>query len=225
MELSTILGPPYRTRYEEAYTPSKVERAYKLFRVNKKYPGKLFPLFVDSNTPVPFDTWVDAELIPPDPASGKIKSKLGALAYRPGWHSGDIPVATHIGLKGAGNKNDVKPTHRNPDYLWAEIQVPADVDWQDIANKRATIGKNGMPVARTAHITDQLPKGGFYRYKTNPNMTGQWLISGEMKVVRVLSQEEVEALNHQHGIHDLPRLEPLDLSQWGFGTDGKPMGR
>jgi predicted PurR-regulated permease PerM len=26
-----------------------------------------------------------------------VKSKLGPLAYRPGWHAGDVPIATHIG--------------------------------------------------------------------------------------------------------------------------------
>jgi hypothetical protein len=57
-----------------------------------------------------------------------------------------------------------------------------------------------------AHITDQVPFGGFYRYKTNPNMTGNWLIGGNMKVNRVLPDEEVKAINDAAGTADLPRL-------------------
>ena len=34
----------------------------------------------------------------------KVKSKLGPLAYRPGWHSGDVPYASHIGVKDADGK-------------------------------------------------------------------------------------------------------------------------
>ena len=90
--------------------------------------------------------------------------------------------------------------------VWAEIEVPADVDWQAEADKRATKSKAGKVIANTAHITDQVPAGGHYRYKTNPNMTGNWIISGSMKVVRVLSDSEQEAINKAAGVSDLPRL-------------------
>jgi hypothetical protein len=40
--------------------PKKTQKAYKLFRINPKQPGKLFPLYVDSNTPVPVGEWVEA---------------------------------------------------------------------------------------------------------------------------------------------------------------------
>jgi hypothetical protein len=37
-------------------------------------------------------------------------------------------------------------------------------------------------------------------------MTGNWLISGGMKVNRVLGDDEVKAINDAHGVADLPRL-------------------
>lgn len=196
---------------------NKTVTAYKLFRVNKRYPSKIFPLFVDSNTPVPFGIWLEAKLIAPN-EGGKIKSKLGDLAYRPGWHSGDIPVATHIGLKGSSTK----PEFRNPDYVWAEVLVKNEVDWQSIANSRAKKNKQGEIIPVTAHITDQIPKNGFYRYKTNPNMKGTWLISGEIKVLRILSDEEVQQINSSYDSSDLPRKEPLDITEYGFTPEGKP---
>jgi hypothetical protein len=64
-------------------------------------------------------------------------------------------------------------------------------------------------IERTAHITDELPKGGHYRYKTDPNMTGQWMISGEMKVNRVLTDDEVTEINNAAGVADLAILPKL----------------
>ena len=64
--------------------------------------------------------------------------------------------------------------------MWAEVEFPADINWQKEANKRAKRNKKGEIIARTAQITDTIPEGGFYRYKTNANMEGNWLIGGSM---------------------------------------------
>ncbi len=98
--------------------------------------------------------------------------------------------------------------------------MPDDVDWQAEANKRG-INKKGAFIAREAHITDQIPKGGHYRYKTNPNMTGNWLIGGSMKVKRVLTDKEVERINKAAGVADLPRAEPFNKKKFGFKRGGK----
>lgn len=68
---------------------------YKLFRLKH---GKLYPLYVNANKPTPLGVWLDAEA-GERTSDGKVKSRLGKLAYRPGWHSGDMPVALHIGEK------------------------------------------------------------------------------------------------------------------------------
>jgi hypothetical protein len=184
--------------------PQRTVKAYKLFRTHPAHPGKLFPLFVNADKPVEMGKWIAAEAGPPGKKEGAVKSKLGDLAYRPGWHSGDLPVATHIG--GKFDPSLTGPDHRPDNQVWAEVEHPADVDWQSIANARAQRTKDGKIIPRTAHITDQVPHGGFYRYKTNPNMTGNWLISGGMKVNRVLSDDEVKAINDAAGTADLPRL-------------------
>lgn len=196
--------------------PKKSVKAYKLFRVDPKQPGKLFPLFVNADKPIETKKWIDAE-VGPQTESGKVKSKLGPLAYRPGWHSGDLPVATHIGAK--SDPSLIKPDRRPSNQVWAEVSVPNDVDWQSEANKRG-MNKQGKLVPVKAHITDQLPVGGHYRYKTNPNMTGNWLISGSMKVNRVLPDEEVERINKRAGVSDLPRDKPVDVKKMGFAKGG-----
>jgi hypothetical protein len=247
--------------------PKKTIKAYKLFRVDPRNPGKLFPLFIKADQAVEIGKWYEAEV--GEMSGDKVKSKIGNLAYRPGWHAGDSPLATHIGdLSPAqraqkdkietARKTAFKTTLTSPEFtddyknaspaiqkkmvsdlkkeinakypypqgtttpsirpgnqVWAEVEMPADVDWQSEANKRG-INPKGNFIAKQAHITDQLPKGGHYRYKTNTNMTGNWIIGGAMRVNRVFSDREVEALNKSVGFQDLPRTSPFDTKKYGF---------
>jgi len=200
--------------------PVKTVKAYKLFRVDARRPGLLFPLFVDANKPVPMNTWLDADVgagaAPSKTGKPRVKSKLGPLAYRPGWHAGDLPLATHIG--GHSVKGLNAPDIRKPTEVWAEVEMAADRDWQTEANKRG-INKAGKLIAGEAHITDQVPEDGYYRYKTNSNMTGNWLIGGSMKVTRILSDAEVEQINSAAGVADLPRQKPFDAAKFGFANE------
>jgi hypothetical protein len=195
--------------------PKNSVKAYKLFRVHPKHPGKLFPLFVNANEPVEMNKWVDAK--EGEMAGDKVKSKIGPLAYRPGWHAGDLPVATHIGEK--SDPNLTAPDVRPANHVWAEVEMPNDVDWQSVANERGMNAK-GKLIERNAHITDQIPKGGHYRYKTNSNMTGNWLIGGAMKVNRVLQDKEVKAINKAAGAADLPRTRPFKAKDYGLAKGG-----
>lgn len=178
--------------------PKKTQKAYKLFR---EKDGNLYPLFVDAKTPVTVGQWLDA-VAGEQNDKGKVKSSLGPLAYRPGWHAGDLPIATHIG--GKSDPSLKAPDVRPHNQVWAEVEFADDVDWQTRANAAAERNKAGDIIPRTAHITDQVPQGGHYRYKTNPNMTGEWMIGSPMKVNRVLSPEEVMKINAQAGVNDLP---------------------
>jgi hypothetical protein len=184
--------------------PEKTVNAYKLFRFKDKDPEVDYPLFVNANKPIPRDVWVPAEAGAFSTKPGtedKVKSGIGPLAYRPGWHAGDLPIATHIG------KGGKPPVYRPYDHRWSEVEFPDDVDWQSIANERG-INKKGKLIAQEAHITDQIPFGGYYRYKTSPNMTGEWLISGDMKLGTHLTDDEVKAINQASGlgVEDLPRF-------------------
>jgi len=194
--------------------PKNTVKAYKLFRVGKD--NQLYPLFVDAKTPVPIGQWLSAKAGDLNTKTGKVKSSLGDLAYRPGWHAGDLPIATHIG--GSYDPNTLekvklakgkKPNVREDNQVWAEVEMGADVPWQEEAMKRAQKTKAGKINPRTAHITDQVPFGGHYRYKTNSNMTGNWIIGGEMRVNRILGDEEVKAINDANNVADLPRLREL----------------
>jgi hypothetical protein len=213
-----VMNKPTTPKVKKVKEPTNTVKAYKLFRVDPKRPGQLFPLFVDANTPVVMNQWVDA--IEGSMSKGKVKSKIGPLAYRPGWHAGDLPIATHIGEKSdPKNMKNLPPDLRPANHAWAEVEMPDDVDWQSIANERGTNAK-GKLISVNAHITDQLPKGGHYRYKTNPNMTGSWLIGGSMKVNKVLTDKEVEKINRAAGMADLPRAQPFNKKAFGFAKGG-----
>lgn len=219
--------------------PKKTVVAYKLFRLDPKRPGLLFPLFVKmaGDKGIEMGIWLDAEEGARDKDKGdKVSSSIGPLAYRPGWHAGDLPIATHIGGELVRRFNELTgkfknlPTVRRPTQVWAEVELAADEDWQSVANSRAlryasdsktTGAKKGDIRPETAQITDQIPVNGFYRYKTNPNMTGNWLIGGSMKVNRLLSDAEVKRINDAAGTADLPRKEPLDLKKYGFDTEAR----
>ena len=195
-------------------TPKNTVKAYKLFKVKDK---KLFPLFVKmkGNKDLPVGKWIKSEA-GELAKSGKVKSSAGELAYRPGFHAGEFPVATHIGGKvdpTTGNRitdRKFQPNMREDNQVWAEVELPADIDYQSIANKNARIKKDGMPDARTAHITDRIPSGGFYKYNTNPKVKEtSWLIGGEMKINKILGDDEVKTINQSGRVKDLPRKKEL----------------
>lgn len=182
-------------------------KAYKLFRVSKKHKGKLFPLFVDSSNDVPLNTWLEAKEGEKN-ENGKVKSKLGPLAFRPGWHLSDIPLAIHIGVKGDSGKIE----YMNSQYVWCECEYDDTVDYQQIANERGT--KNGKIVHKNAFI-DYVPKNGFYRYKTSPKMLGTWIIAGNIKILRVLDDAEVAQILKEKGYEPMPREGgPIDLKYY-----------
>jgi hypothetical protein len=164
---------------------------YKLFRIKD---NKLYPLYVDANESVPIGIWLDAKE-GERTTNGKVKSRLGSLAFRPGWHSSLYPVALHIGEK--ANPGDSLPSYRPNNQIWAEVEIHANVDWQSIADAQGKAARD--------KCLKFIPKDGFYKYKTSPNMFGKWFISGELKINRILSDDEVKSINSKIEIYDLPR--------------------
>ena len=74
------------------------------------------------------------------------------------------------------------------DRVWAEIEVPADVDWQSRAD-----------ASRTGDIKSEVPVGGYYRFKWAGLQGGTWIISGAIRVNRVLSRTEVDQIMRDAG--------------------------
>lgn len=176
--------------------------AYKQFRIDKS--GNLHPLFVFANETIPVGEWITAKE-GERTKQGKVKSKLGPLAYRPGWHLSEAPYAPHIGIKENG-----KIKYMKPDTVWAECEVLNEKNWTLDARKNGiTPSKSGNELYKfnpQKACLDFLPINGFYWYTTNPNAFGRWLIAHKIKVLKVLTDAEVEDIcMTQFGIHSQPR--------------------
>lgn len=169
-------------------------KCYKL--VNMTKGGDLAPLYVGTK-----DRWQVGELVLAKEgdrtASGKVKSELGELAYRPGLHASVLPFCFHIGAK--KNADDAYPSFRKPEQVWIEIEVP-DLSYQDQASAAGHCARKKQ--------LDYIPVGGHYFYKTNSNASdlNKWVIAGEMVIVKILTDAEVEAINAPYNVRDLPRL-------------------
>jgi len=138
--------------------PTKTVKTYKLFRTLKTQPGKIFPLFIGKTEPVPIGVWLEAENIP-----------TSGYAQRPGWHSAKLPYAPHL--------------KQDEGRVWAEVEIPADVDWQPIADR-----------SPTKDIKERVPTNGFYKFARVETQGKEWYISGAIKVNRLLSQTDIDAI-------------------------------
>ena len=155
-------------------------KTYKLLRVKG---GKLYPLFVERCRKLPMGEWLEAnigELVD----ENHVKSSLGPLARRPGWHSCTVPFTDWIGKRQGVGLVQRKAT------VWCECEV--DGEEQTVKNR------NGL---RT------IPEG-YYFFRTKPQQPVPWIISNRIKINRILSHEEVEQICADHGVKAQPIEKP-----------------
>lgn len=133
---------------------------YKLFEMDKN--GLIYPLFIGKNNPVPVNEWLPAENIP-----------TKGFAVRPGWHLGLVPDAPW--LKGADGS--YKGRWKTGKRVWALVEYNDEVNYQDEVDQ---LPKKCMQ--------DRVPENGYYRFREVGNR--EWIITGCIKVVKILSEEE-----------------------------------
>ena len=119
--------------------------------------------------------WLEAgigEMVDPT----HVKSRLGPLALRPGFHSTEVPFVDWIGKKQGGILVQRKDT------VWCECEVDGQ---QEYHSER--YGKRTLPE-------------DWYYFRTKPNQPFPWIISSRIKIKRVLDHAEVEAVCREHGV-------------------------
>lgn len=182
--------------------PDKKGIGYKVFVLKQdKKTGEygLYPPMVANadKGATPLGVWLNADDIP---ISGTTKtgrpqvkaggkgtqgSTSGNLAYRPGWHLGEIPYAIQF--------NRENGTKFPNNFVWAEVEYANDINYQEEARQEG-INKNGKYQHSLAGLK-RMPVDGSYKYRTNPNPeTGDWIITGAMKVNKILTKKEVDDL-------------------------------
>lgn len=198
--------------------PKKKGVGYKVFVLKD---GKLYPPMVANpdGAATPVGVWLDADAAPiaGESKTGRPQVKQGGkgtqggsgkLAYRPGWHLGVVPYAIQFNRKDADGNKTLFPKN----FVFAEVEYAADVDYQEEARQEGInpSGKYQHSLAGLKH----LPTDGYYMYRTNPNPeTDPWVITGAMKVNRILTRAEQAELVKNAG------REPQQILEGDIVTD------
>ena len=198
--------------------PKKKGIGYKVFVLKD---GKLYPPMVANpdGAATPVGVWLDADAAPiaGETKTGRPQVKQGGkgtqggsgkLAYRPGWHLGVVPYAIQFNRKDAEGNKTLFPKN----FVFAEVEYAADVDYQEEARQEGInpSGKYQHSLAGLKH----LPTDGYYMYRTNPNPeTDPWVITGAMKVNRILTRAEQAELVKNAG------REPQQIQEGDIVTD------
>lgn len=201
----------------EGYAPKQTGTAYKVFRVKN---GKLYPPMVANagGADTPIGVWLDAEEgeFAGVSKTGRPQVKStgsGTLAYRPGWHLGDVPRAPQFDRRNKETGEMEFPA----DFVWAECDYAMDVDYQGEADERGymrtKVDSEGNVITTKSDKYQhslaglpKLPKDGYYKYRTNPRPdTVPWVITGQMRVNRLLSDAEVNEILKSKGIAPIHR--------------------
>lgn len=198
--------------------PKKIGVGYKVFVLKD---GKLYPPMVANpdGAATPVGVWLDADAAPiaGESKTGRPQVKQGGkgtqggsgkLAYRPGWHLGVVPYAIQFNRKDAEGNKTLFPKN----FVFAEVEYAADVDYQEEARQEGInpSGKYQHSLAGLKH----LPTDGYYMYRTNPNPeTDPWVITGAMKVNRILTRAEQADLVSKAG------REPQQIQEGDIVTD------
>lgn len=198
--------------------PKKKGIGYKVFVLKD---GKLYPPMVANpdGAATPVGVWLDADAAPiaGESKTGRPQVKQGGkgtqggsgkLAYRPGWHLGVVPYAIQFNRKDAEGNKTLFPKN----FVFAEVEYAADVDYQEEARQEGInpSGKYQHSLAGLKH----LPTDGYYMYRTNPNPeTDPWVITGAMKVNRILNRAEQAELVKNAG------REPQQIQEGDIVTD------
>lgn len=198
--------------------PKKKGIGYKVFVLKD---GKLYPPMVANpdGAATPVGVWLDADAAPiaGESKTGRPQVKQGGkgtqggsgkLAYRPGWHLGIVPYAIQFNRKDADGNKTLFPKN----FVFAEVEYAADVDYQEEARQEG-INPSGKYLHSLAGLK-HLPTDGYYMYRTNPNPeTDPWVITGAMKVNRILTRVEQADLVSKAG------REPQQIQEGDIVTD------
>lgn len=186
-------------RIREDVAPRNTGIGYKVFVLKN---GELYPPMVanPNGEATPVGVWLDADAAPIAGQSKTGRSQVkaggkgtqggsGKLAYRPGWHLGVIPYALQFNRIDENGDKTLFPAN----FVWAEVEYANDVDYQEEAMSYG-YNKNGKFQHSYAGLP-RIPENGAYTYRTNPNPeTDPWIITGAMRVKRLLTPSEVDEM-------------------------------
>lgn len=142
-----------------------------------------------------------------NPKTGAYPKTITGLAYRPGWHAGDLPFFPQGGKQSDGSTN--YPNIHRYNQVVFECEIAYDVDYT-----KSHTTKDGQIKYEDRQ---EMPVDGGYRFATNPLTNaqdlGSWYISGSLKIGRALTEEECNKILAENG------YKPQEWQEHGTGND------
>ena len=140
----------------------KTKIGYKLFEQDEQ--GNLYALFIDKNTIMPVDEWLQAGIFP-----------TKGFSVRPGYHIGEIPSAPWLMSADGTYKSQRRKYWRR---VFAEVEYIVEHDYTET-----------VQVFPDKCMKYNLPTDGFYFFR-EAGVGRIWIIADKMKINRVLTEEE-----------------------------------
>lgn len=158
-----------------------IKKGYKLFE--QREDGALFPLFIGKHEETPINKWVPAQIIEYHPS----------FAHRPGWHCGaKCPSAPWLMSADGTYKSQRGKKFKR---VWCEVEYAADVDYTEIVKE--------LP---KKCFTDRLPDNGYYEFRESGDRL--WVITDRIRVTKILSEEERQAILKQINYNEAQAFAP-----------------
>lgn len=157
----------------------KTKIGYKLLE-REKATGKLYPLFIGKNEETKMQEWMKAEYIP-----------TKGFAKRAGWHIGNIPFAPWL----MSMNGTYKARNKKFERVFCLVEYVADIDYQEEANR-----------STTKDLGSKIPENGYYLF--DERKRGLWVITGAMKINKVLTWEEVDNILKENHVDVEKGFEP-----------------
>ena len=167
--------------------PKKIGIGYKLLEMNGE--GKLFPLFIGKNEEWKIGEWIAAENKP-----------TKGFANRPGIHcTMSTPDSPWLRGYDGSDLGPYKSRFSKGKRVWCEVLF-------DMTNDYCEEARN-MP---KKCFTDRIPENGFYFF--NEANRGTWIITSAIKITRVLTDEEVDAILTAQNYNKVEAYKPYKAS-------------
>ena len=158
----------------------KILRGYKLFEQDPM--GNLYPLFIGKKEAMPIGEWIKAKILP-----------TKGFSVRPGLHIGQICSAPWL-MSADGTYKSQRSKYWK--RVWVEVEYIADCDYSEEVEQ--------LP---KKCFQDKLPENGFYKFKeTGCNRI--WIIADQMRIVKVLSEEERMGILKEMNYDEKEAFEP-----------------
>ena len=144
----------------------------------------------------------------------------GTLAFRPGWHLGEWPNLTQFNVTDpfTGEEKAAMPDS----LVFCACEIAGDIDYQLDAMELGMTANGGFD--RTQAGLPFVPVDGYYKYRTNADpTTAPWYITGSIRVVSILDDEDCRRICAEYGVTPQPRASHKDIDLTAYGLKRGPV--